>query len=638
MANLKAVEKLSAQQRIALKIDNMADSDDPVPILELMLATTDLSTSDIGLLLKSLKTKTGRTVGDLKKEYFALQQKRMTENYLARQNQDTGYTYPKNWFYADSWLQHIVEPGHSTPYTKEIYPGDIRVVGVEENVHTGEYFLKITFPVGNGQKTVTVPLAEISTRNGVIKWLSAQGATISEIDAPDLAKYIVLSYAINRCNLKSIAFSEKFGNCQGGLITPMRSVCTPVEYRGKQAVATGYNLNALKNAFEEIATWDTWVPWLTMGAALFSPFTERLSKLQRNPIFCLTGGSGFGKSTVIHWGMSVWGNPTMPPLKLESTTQVAFSETVKHLGSLPIYLDEIHTVKGPALERIFYSFANKTTRVTGTKDYSGTRGGESIFGVMLTSGEHVPSLENEGAYNRLMIIPMDTYLPLGAESRTLLGNERARKLENLIPKINGLLGPLVWEQMHTRWDAIEKEILKIMDSSEYENLGTIWAMVLAGIMQAIWSAMSAIQFIPDKKLIGQIKGIIPALSAIVDESRKGVGNPADEAWHRLLGMLAACRKSTTNSLELDEFMSGPDTVAWISMGRDGKQIVVPTDTQPFKQAMSLDRGVTRYGRHWLKMGYIIPSAEGGPTTSRKPPNGLGSIRCLIIPFENEKGI
>lgn len=646
MASLKPVEKLSVQDRIALEIKNMADTDDPTPILE-MLAASELLSSDIGLLLTEIKKKTGRKVGDLKNDLNAVKKQHIAENLAANQSQaQDGYTYPENWFYADGWLQHIVESGHSTPYTKKVYPGDIRVVGVEENVNSGEYFLKITFPVGNRQKTVTVPLADIGTRNGVMKWLSTHGAKISEIRAAEMGDYIVLSYAANEDRLSLQLFSEKLGNCGGGLIAPKRSVGTPVEYRGKQAIATGYDLNALKTAFAEIATWDTWVPWLTMGAALFSPFTERLIMLQRNPIFSLVGGSGYGKSTVIHWGMSVWGNPTRQPLKLENPTQAGFTETVKHLGALPIYFDEIHTVRPDVLQTIIYNFANKTTRVIGTKDHSGTRGGESVHGVMLTSGEHAPVLEHDGAFNRIMIIPMDTYLPLGAERKTVQGQSRAKTLEDTIFKVNGLLGPLVFEHMHKQWATIEDKIVQTIGSPDYKNLELVWATVIAGIVQAIWSAMSVIQFIPDINLINKINEIVLALTAIADETRRGVDNPAETAWRGLMGMLGAAspEKYYSNNVELGKLMIGGDTVAWDSKGRDGKmRLLVNTDTKHFDQAVSIGpnfgkkaSGVARYGQDWIRKGYIIPGSDGKPAVSRMPPNGAGKVRVIIIPKEPQE--
>jgi len=262
---------------------------------------------------------------------------------------------------------------------------------------------------------VSVPLEELATGRGVIANLVKRGAAIQESQAKLVSQFIMDFFTHNKKNLPAQTTSKYLGVCDGGIITPLKSIGTDTQYTG-DVNAVGDDYQAYPDAIKEVVSWGepAWPLLFTLSMSLISPFIKRLN-FTRNPTIAFIGQSNSGKTTAALFSTAVWGDSERIPFKVDGsgkTTKVGIEQNSALLRGLPWLLDEIHKMRKNELETSIYEWGNGEGRVYGSPDGT-AKGGQALHGTLFLCGEDLPQVEHKGSTNRVLIIDVAKTPPLG---------------------------------------------------------------------------------------------------------------------------------------------------------------------------------------------------------------------------------
>lgn len=126
----------------------------------------------------------------------------------------------------------------------------------------------------------------------------------------------------------------------------------------------------------------------------------------------LQGDSGNGKTVAAHASASVWGNP-LDLVKSFNATSVGMERLAAFLKSVPLYLDEMQTVRGDkymSLDKLIYELSNGEGRTRGGKSGGLAEQPDTWNLVTITTGEDylVKDDSGGGAKNRVLELSFKT--------------------------------------------------------------------------------------------------------------------------------------------------------------------------------------------------------------------------------------
>lgn len=518
-----------------------------------------------------------------------------------------GARLPSGFMYLNDTIQYFTEKQR-----RKVYSGLIYVDGTGVDLSTKEEVLSVCFTGANGKTShVTAPRAELCRSRGVLDILGSHGAAVHELNARDVASFLIEYATINHELIARSMHTTRLGLIEDGLITPAGSVgfSEAITYDGDHRVRNTNNLDAERIVFEEAKKWTGAHPfWLARAMALASPFIAKMD-LVRNPVIAFIGESNSGKTTSVHSGTSAFGTPNKLPFRVTVTsTLVGFSERVKELNGLPLLLDEVHNHPKPeTLIQQIYDFANKDSRSKG-KRTGGVTGGESVGGVLFLAGEASFAFEHRGILNRVMFIDVNENPPLGSDapSSSEIGRTRGPFLDAAWATGSGELGLRVAEEVFKNWSEFVKTCKQAEDGFSMA-CDPAWRSAFAVAVATLYAAFDVLGVeIPENFLAENVAAWVNLLNNGRDTS-----DPAMEAWREVLSLFGRGHLTSIAGWEIVDVAG--EQVAFKKDGDDFWRI--PTRSRPF-QALSGGKDIVkRHGRAWVRNGWAIGDTKGNPTHS-----------------------
>ena len=242
-----------------------------------------------------------------------------------------------------------------------IYHNDIYVTQRIHNEEIGECaVLRLHLPK-DGIRDFTIPLSAITSKDEFRKQMSMQGVALTKMD--NLMYYITTW--INELQHLSSATAAHMQFGWGGddfeafILGKMDIRKDSVEFNPATPPPAG-----LLYAFEPKGTLEGWkeamefynrsgfeLHQLVVGSGFGAPLMEFLPI--SGAMMHLHSDTGFGKTTALYAGMSIWGYPKELVLLEDDTTNVKMHRgEVYH--SLPLYIDEVTNESGKVLSGLAY--------------------------------------------------------------------------------------------------------------------------------------------------------------------------------------------------------------------------------------------------------------------------------------------
>lgn len=317
------------------------------------------------------------------------------------------------------------------------------------DVDTGLEQLEIAFKRDSHWRSVIVPSGTaLASRN--VTGLADFGILATSENAKSLVSYFTDLLAQNE---KVIPIQKSIGRL--GWISDECQAFAPY--------AVGYTFNGqatyqkLYNALTPKGDYALWKEKLWqykrdhdyVRAALAASFASPLlSYLGGNLGFVvhLQGDSGNGKTVAAHASASVWGNP-LDLVKSFNTTSVGMERLAAFLRSVPLYLDEMQTVRGDkymALDKLIYELSNGEGRTRGGKSGGLAEQPDTWNLVTITTGEDYLIKDDSGGGAKNRVLELSFKTPAFADFREAVrvvqgnyGQAGQEFVERLIANPNG---------------------------------------------------------------------------------------------------------------------------------------------------------------------------------------------------------
>jgi len=527
------------------------------------------------------------------------------------------------------------------PIYKLTYPGFFQPKALHINADTGDTWVAIEFACESDTKTVIAKQSDLATKSAIIKTLTSKGAFITESNAALCCDFISSFLSLNRGNLLKKRFTERLGFHDGDVfVLPNKTIGDDnLQYNGdlpnEQPQDDEIYANTVKTIFNDWGN-DAWPTLMVLGYSLSSPFIQKLG-IKRNPIIALTGRSGYGKSTLIRFALSAWGDGTQKPFTIEGsvpTTPIGFAQNVAGLNGLPCFFDEINLAdkhRGNVIKwrDAAIAFANGQTRLRGSKDNElKAQGGNRVKGVLFGAGESLPDLKVEGVFNRQLVIDVTENPPLGVAGRVgikqnPIGHERAGMLEDAADQGAGVLGISFVKYILSKWDEFE---------SNYKTLRNQWGRAFNEHTDSVCLCVVTLNYLCNLLNIENrqpIQALIDNVSKFFVSYQNQENHPAMVAIEELRSLIASSEQATryvggeVGIEELPYYKKGNQPFFWL----DGDHYVVPSNNEVLKGLGDLKP----FYNKWREIGFIVPSNDGKNTQKKRSRIGTGSARCLVIP-------
>ena len=404
-----------------------------------------------------------------------------------------------------------------------------------------------------------------------------------------------------------------------------------------QAQDTKIYANAVKTIFNEWGN-DAWTSLLILGYSLSSPFIQKLG-IKRNPIIALTGRSGYGKSTLIRFALSAWGDGTQKPFTIEGsvrTTPTGFNQNIAGLNGLPCFFDEINLAdkhKGNAIKwcDAAMAFANGQGRLIGSKDNElQAKGGNRIKGVLFGAGESLPDLKVEGVFNRQLVINVTENPPLGVAGRVGIkqnpvGHKRAELLEDAVDYGAGVLGIEFTEYVLSQWNSFE---------SDYKTLRNQWGRAFNEHTDGVCLCVATLHYLANLLGINNrepIQAITENIKKFFVSYQQQENHPAILAIEELSALIATSEQATKyvggtdGAVDLPYYKLGNQPFFWTK----DDHYIIPANSEVLKKLGDLKP----FYNKWREIGFVVPDGEGNATQKQRSKINKAATppRCLVIP-------
>jgi hypothetical protein len=537
---------------------------------------------------------------------------------------------PKTYLWTGEVMKKIKPDGSS--YT--VYNGRLSPDAIGTDISTGEQTLTVSWNGKGDHGTLTAPRKVLSTGTGFLERLSALGANVHAGNAAWGATMLIETVAENADVLPRELVCERYGyvdtpEWEHLFICPAGTVGSPlaVRYTGRSPSKCGDNPELFPAAIRDIMTWnDAPVTLLLLAMSLASPMISRM-RPTRNPTLYLAGTSNIGKTSLIHFILSAWGNPLKRPFLVQTVglTAAGAYTALRNQSGLPTAFDEAHMSADGFVEKIAYNFANGETRTMGSLDGKG-QGGEELFGVLFLVGEANTEFRNAGANNRRLGIDGNKTPPLGKGSvgepgsaAYALGAARIKLFAKVVERGAGLFGPALARVVWERWDEFVAEVRRHETAECLAELGP-WARSLAICFAALnWACELAGAEAPPPETLD-------AWVAILREGRAQL-DPAVETFEDVLALFQAATENSEKRHEhpgWDVRFFNHEPVAY---RKDGEEYWrMPTRSGPWQERVKKST-VQLHGTTWARRGWVI---EVRGEVSAIQGISKGQARCVCI--------
>lgn len=537
-------------------------------------------------------------------------------------------------------MLHMDEQGK----TRRLYSGFITVHETSQDIATQSHTVMVQWDGMGGQHgSVVIPHEALTDSKLFSARVGSNGAALGPYNLKLVMQHLVEFIQENRAALPHRVHADRLGLLEGGLVLPAGEgigFAQPVRYTGVPTITIGHDLDVYTHAIRAMTIWDNaWAAWLVFGLSCAAPALARL-RPRRNPVLYLAGASGSGKTTLLQFSTGIWGNPVRAPLRVEAgrTTPAGIFQTLEHLGGLPLFIDEAHTMPKPErLEQTAYSFANGQTYTRGSLERK-AQGGEILRGTLFLAGEAIPEFKHAGSRLRILWADANLYSPLGAEARSPEGAARAHTLEQAWEKGAGIFGLALATAIWGDWDGFTAEMQSLANDPALEQLGA-WREPLAAAATTLNIAF---------RLCG-VTTVPQGFDAILDHwaamltSGHNETDPALDAWESLMVMLAQGRRMDDSEFDALNNIRIPANWEWIEADRGGGLLACRRAGEAFWRVLSNTpqmqervgvAAVQLYGQTWIKRGLVLPGADKKCTdTMRVYGHGgaSGVVRVLKVP-------
>ena len=295
-------------------------------------------------------------------------------------------TYPRPYFRGANnggvYIRTSNDEGE--PDEELVYHNDIYIVNRIVDVELGELVVIRLHLPQDGVREFTVPLTAITSREEFRKQMSMQGVAVTKMDK-------LMTYMTTWINELQATTKADLARTQFGWTDDTHSAFV---IGNQEVTANGVKSNppskataGLMSAFKPKGSLEQWKKMANFynrdGFELHqyvvaSAFGSPLMSLM--PIACSgfhlhSKDTGLGKTTAMHVGASVWGNPKTLVVEAKDT-QNSLMLRGEVYKNLPYYIDELTNAKGEELSDLIYQLSSgrQRNRMTGSANTERHRG------------------------------------------------------------------------------------------------------------------------------------------------------------------------------------------------------------------------------------------------------------------------
>lgn len=295
-------------------------------------------------------------------------------------------TYPKPYFRGANnggvYIRTSNDEGE--PDEELIYHNDIYIVSRIVDMELGELVVIRLHLPQDGVREFTVPLTAITSREEFRKQMSMQGVALTKMEK-------LMTYMTTWINELQATTKADLARTQFGWTDDTHSAFV---IGNQEVTANGVKSNppskataGLMNAFKPKGTIEQWKQMANfynrdgfelhqyMVASAFGSPLMALMPIACSSLHVHSKESGLGKTTAMHVGASVWGNPKTLVVEAQDTKNSLMlrGEVYKNL---PYYIDELTNAEGKQLSDLIYQLSSgrQRNRMTGSANTERARG------------------------------------------------------------------------------------------------------------------------------------------------------------------------------------------------------------------------------------------------------------------------
>lgn len=397
-----------------------------------------------------------------------------------------GLLVPEDWIVDDDGIRHL-ESNHGALETVTISGDPVFISAILKNVDDDKEFLELTFRRNGFYKKLVAPRMDFLNRNSIIRFAD-DGFPVFSANTGALTKFIAEFERSNEDVIPVLRAINRAGWI-GDEFYPYAME------DGLSLQGDGGEPENILSALKESGLEETWLataekvremPFArTIVAASFaSPLLEKLH--HRNIFIHDWYGSRSGKTAVLKFAMSVWGDPNLL-LGSYNSTLVGLERKAGTLRNLPLALDELQTLNRKKLpvNDIVYNLGNGVGKTRG-QIKAGIQKMESWSNCILSTGEQPMSTENsmDGINTRLLEIYA---CPLNKDGTGAVDDALAKELHQVAESNYGFAGYkfIRWVIEHMdRLGADYSNIIRALDCNS-SKLDSIAVLALADFYSSV---------------------------------------------------------------------------------------------------------------------------------------------------------
>lgn len=312
------------------------------------------------------------------------------------------------WVADDLGVRKLVYRGEGGAAAEEwACPHPVLITERLKNVDTGDEKLKLAFYKDGRWQTVVANRTTTGNTNRIID-LADRGVQVNSVNARPLVQFLCDLESFNQDKIPAYKSIGRLGWSECGF----SPYAEGLRFDGEAE---------FRDYFDAVKSCGEYGKWLevcreirqsgneakvVLAAGFASPLVEKLHKLPF--IVHLWGGSESAKTVAAMASASIWGDPALGRLvRSFNGTKVGVEQAAAFCSSVPLYLDELQTIKkgiaGAAFDEIIYMLGEGQGRARG-KAGGGLRRLEKWRLCAITTGEQPLTGEQSGggAKNRVL--------------------------------------------------------------------------------------------------------------------------------------------------------------------------------------------------------------------------------------------
>lgn len=313
----------------------------------------------------------------------------------------------------------------------------MRIVGIHENIDTGQLSAVIEYRYGELVKTTAILRSQMVDARNLVAGLGGAGAPVTSNNARKVVSYLAAyeAHFIDSIPRKKVTGRFGRGRSDGTFFLP--GMASDIEFAptgaGDMSLFRAFSsrrgtLQAWRDAINLVGSDAMMIPQAAVCAAFVPPLQSRLQI--PNFILDVHGTTGCGKSITAKLAASVWGKPKEPDsiIMQWEVTKVAAEQVAGMCSELPIFLDDAQHVSDDLKKTVIYMIANGKGKARGSKA-GGIRDTPYWHTVCISTSEHPlhESSPHEGARARLLPVGGRRGPPLSQGDEEL--RRRAREVD-----------------------------------------------------------------------------------------------------------------------------------------------------------------------------------------------------------------